>query len=377
MKIYKHWEMLAGWILSSVIILFVMELSLGVYYKSKDIPQDYRISLSPYKTDWGSEYWSEYKKSVFNQEYKPFYLWSTKPFVGKFVNVDNNGDRITQHNSKSVNSKKVFLFGGSTMWGDGSPDDMTIPSHLAKILNKRDNYRIYNFGQPGHTSTQEMMRLIVELKNNNIPNYVIFLDGGNDSSMGLINPRRSDAHLQYNHISDSYNLSFDYLKMHYLGSFNIVRFLSELKAQATSLASPTLTPKEYANQNHDKTLQTISNIESNVKVIKSLSSTYGFKYIHYMQPTMASKIGRSDEEDFIFANNKSSEIMLAYNAIHDALKGRKTPLLDISAAFDGVSDTTFIDPIHYSPIGNKIIANIMYNDILKSENSTRSFRAIK
>jgi HPr kinase/phosphorylase len=28
----------------------------------------------------------------------------------------------------------LFLFGGSTMWGFGSPDDQTIPAHLQRLL---------------------------------------------------------------------------------------------------------------------------------------------------------------------------------------------------------------------------------------------------
>ena len=75
------------------------------------------------------------------------------------------------------------MFGGSTAFGIGVPDDQTVASHLQTQLGTaRDGreVRVYNFGRGAYYSSQERAlfeRLIVA---GYVPNLAIFLDGLND-----------------------------------------------------------------------------------------------------------------------------------------------------------------------------------------------------
>ena len=73
------------------------------------------------------------------------------------------------------------MFGGSALFGYNAEDKETIPSFLSIALNKQNipSY-IYNFGQIGFTSFQDTLYLQKILKNNVIPNTVIFYNGCND-----------------------------------------------------------------------------------------------------------------------------------------------------------------------------------------------------
>jgi len=53
--------------------------------------------------------------------YKPYTIWSRRPYSGSLVNVDDNGNRVTKNNSESDDALKIWMFGGSTTWGWGRP----------------------------------------------------------------------------------------------------------------------------------------------------------------------------------------------------------------------------------------------------------------
>ncbi len=68
------------------------------------------------------------------------------------------------------------MFGGSTLWGTGVKDEHTIPSFLQSFLGK--DYDVYNYGETGYVSMQELNYLLHMLAKGNIPEAVIFYDGG-------------------------------------------------------------------------------------------------------------------------------------------------------------------------------------------------------
>jgi hypothetical protein len=77
----------------------------------------------------------------------------------------------------------VFLFGGSTTFGYGVPDDQTIPSYLQEYLNETASgkqVRVYNFGCESYYSTQERIQFEQFITAGFTPNLAIFIDGLND-----------------------------------------------------------------------------------------------------------------------------------------------------------------------------------------------------
>lgn len=78
----------------------------------------------------------------------------------------------------AVVGKKVWMFGGSAVWGTGVEWSETIPSYLATL-----GYKVTNYGERGYVSTQELFLLILELRKGT-PGIVIFYNGYNDVFSG-------------------------------------------------------------------------------------------------------------------------------------------------------------------------------------------------
>src|SRR5262245_27199169 len=98
------------------------------------------------------------------------------------INIDEDGLRRTPGAVCRSDSYKIFAFGGSTMWGTGSPDWGTIPAYLQTAfenLNKRP-ICVVNFGESAFVSTQSVITLLARLQSGDVPNVAVFYDATND-----------------------------------------------------------------------------------------------------------------------------------------------------------------------------------------------------
>lgn len=125
-----------------------------------------------------------YRKDEY--QYQPFTEFRQRPFRGEFVNVDAAGFRISKDQAPwppDPKAMSVFVFGGSTTFGSGLPDDQAIPSYLQEFANADHPTRpvaIYNFGQPGYFSSQEAIYFQQLLQAGFVPQIAVFVDGVND-----------------------------------------------------------------------------------------------------------------------------------------------------------------------------------------------------
>jgi hypothetical protein len=79
----------------------------------------------------------------------------------------------------------VFVFGGSTTYGYGLPDDETIPSYLGKCAaasHTPAHLAVYNFAREGYFSTQELILFQQLLRAQFVPQVAVFIDGINEFS---------------------------------------------------------------------------------------------------------------------------------------------------------------------------------------------------
>jgi len=251
---------------------------------------------------------------------------------------------------------------------------MTIASYLSEGLNAQNfKFTVLNKGQPGHTQTQELIHLITLLKQGERPDYVIFLDGANDSSMSLINPKEPRYHLRFNHTRDVFNLDFAYLEMHYLGNLNLYQMalkLSQYGRETAPIKIVEANRKKFLEESRDLIIEAKDNIYNNYDLMSALSKAYGFRYKVFLQPTLASKkITLSSEEKIIWEKSRNDKVTFAYDSFHQMYNSidylKYSNIIDISEIFDGVNMTVFIDPVHYSPRGNQLLANKIAKSILK------------
>ena len=148
-------------------------------------------------TPWRNEYAKEMEENSLRWE--PYIYWRRKPYEGKYININSDGIRLTTPSQTSPDqagrSLRVFMFGGSTMWGTSARDACTIPSFLSKALKGRGKrIEIINFGETGYVSTQEVITLLLQLRKGNVPDIVIFYDGENDTYSAYQNEIAEQGH---------------------------------------------------------------------------------------------------------------------------------------------------------------------------------------
>ena len=113
-------------------------------------------------------------------------LWKEEPFNGRFVSVDEAGFRRGDVQGPwpvDDDAFNVFVFGGSTTFGYGVTDNLTIPAALQFYLRESlttDQINVYNFGRAAYFSVVEAELFEVLLDDGVVPDLAIFIDGLND-----------------------------------------------------------------------------------------------------------------------------------------------------------------------------------------------------
>jgi len=365
-----------AWLIFGITIaLFLFLEFIGFLAAIIHRPYDSRASLPIYKNfDQRAQFWREHEKTWYkNQQYVPYHLWNRKPFTGKWHNVDANGVRVTHYNAEENKNgvKKIFMFGGSTLWATGSADWETISSYLAKFLNK-DNpqYIVHNYGETGYVSSQGLNRLIAEIKKGNIPNLVIFYEGINDAFTG--------AHALYVLKTPSYHTNMDQFEKMFKGN-RVTYFLEILKTtyiyQAIDLVKGKLLSKpeeRWAKKIKEAEMQeavqrTVKYLISNFKIASSLGKEYGFRVILCLQPNIYSgkKVLQEYEKEFL--KTRLRAVDLTYTEIKRIIKeNTSSGIYDLSDVFETIAEPIYIDWAHIGPLGNYHVAQKI-KEIIKSE----------
>ena len=125
----------------------------------------------------------------FDRHVVPYGLLGTQPCVSEYFNVHPGGFRSNGNSQPwppDQGRTNIFFFGGSTTVGYGLEDGHTIPAQLQCSLNAAGvECEVYNFGAGSYASRHEALRFLDLLDQDFKPDYVIVLDGNNDSVFGL------------------------------------------------------------------------------------------------------------------------------------------------------------------------------------------------
>ncbi len=225
--------------------------------------------------------------------WKPYVYWQREEGVRKTI---------------QMKGKKVWVFGGSAVWGTGVEWNETIPSYLANY-----GYNVTNYGETGYVSTQELILLIQELKSGFPPDIVIFYDGFND-------------------VFSAYQQGVAGLPMN---EFNRVKEFNLSKKWVGEYLQAKL-HKQKHNLNMECTNGVLYNYYQNIEMVLALSICFKFKFYSFWQ-------------DYNYKNNKF------FDKSYELAKHFKQVL--------EVPEEYFIDQCHLTKEGNKIIAERIYNNI--------------
>jgi len=295
--------------------------------------------------------------------YEAYVGWERESFQGQVINIDEPGVRRTAHSHCDQPGITIWVFGGSTVWGYGSPDWLTIPSQLAeKYENSGHNVCIKNFGEKAWVNTQEMIKLILELKHTERkPDLVIFYDGPADvwesyqSGRGGVHQNFEDTKRLFEGHAAAVAGSFQYL----LDS-NAGRLLWRQHQQNSIQKSPSKDVNAIAKRALRCYLE-------NVRLIQALGREYNFQPVFFWEPTIATgnkplspteKAAQDDARKQFPGLDESNQA--AYTLLQPDCH---SPIFCIADALDHATGSVYFDENHVTGEGNRLVAGRMYDTL--------------
>ena len=304
--------------------------------------------------------------------YDPYTEFKERPFAGKYLTVDPNGFRPVKNQGPwPLNKEKyltVFLFGGSTTFGYGVPDDQTIATYLQEYLSQASlgkEVRVYNFGCESYYSTQERILFEQLIKAGSIPDVAIFIDGVNDFWFYTDRPLFDENFKQmFDGQSGRQSLSQVVQKI------PMVRAARSIKA----IVARALKPKpeqpsvdyKLLYQNENTFLNVIDHYVKNKEMIEAVASTHGIKTLFVWQPISTYKF---DPDYNLFGKDAGSERDYGNGYPVMARFSKEHPLgenfLWAADMQEGVTEPLYVDTMHYSGRMSKMIAKFLYDALMQ------------
>jgi hypothetical protein len=331
------------------VLLMAVNWACGYYLKKAN--KNNRAALPNYSTDY------EHAKAVFadynrvQHQYEPFVGWRTLPYKGKTTHISEAGLRTHEPPERNRDPRAVVrFFGGSTMWGEGSDDQHTIPA-LFNLLHPE--FAVFNHGQLAYNTRQELDALISLYSKNEKTDIVVFYDGVNDA-----------AFLCPKVIKDlpAHRLVPMYREKLYTGKFALVEelagelFVEDILAVIRKLTyRPTPETSPYDCTGKPGKAEAIAEMMmKNWEMAHELVSSRNGKFIAFLQP--AAFIGNPKTDHLDLDDELGRNFREVYRLIREKIAARNYPwVVDLSEKFDG-GEYIFIDFCHVSPNGNEIIA---------------------
>ena len=292
-------------------------------------------------------------------------LFEETPTKGKYVNKNVDGSRDSYGNSycnTAPRERTIWIFGGSTTYGYGVADNQTIPSQLAKELSLRGKqYCVINYGRGFFYSNQELL-LYTKLisQSSKKPKYVFFVDGLND---------------YYHLLGSSYVPRYNNPKI--IAIINKVfhnRFTSKIfgPPYVFITSNPTV-PKDcnFAGSSISDSCKTLvkaatRRLINNWVTADRLSTAYGITFTPLLQPVPLYKhYFVNPFSKGSYGQHRLSGIgysMMDEETYSEKVTMKKLNFIDASTIFSSPTDfckMPYVDPVHYSRCGNKLIAKLM------------------
>ena len=370
-----------AWLLVGVAVLLFCflegSLSLALFIKGRiagsEPAHDWRVRADAYSDrSWVSGYYREFRSSdaVY---WRPYVYWRRGPYQGKYINVDSSGLRRTTAPQPQGAGRplKIFMFGGSALWGTGARDAFTIPSILVRELHNRGLHAdVVNFGESGYVSTQEVVALLLRLQRGDRPDVVIFYDGVNDTYSAYQQHAAGWPQNEFNRVKE-FNLSADLPRMRAMALRELTTRLATVRALGALLRSAGIrstVDSGAASGRRASGEDVVAAYSGNLGLLKALSEHYHFKCLSYWQPTIFQKVSLTGYERA--ERQKAQPFEQFFTATYSLVRGGRLPqsseplFHDLSLVFSDVRQPVFLDWVHIGEWGNEVIARQMATDVI-------------
>ena len=312
-----------------------------------------------------SETWSR------SHSYEPFTQHKERPYEGRYVNVAPHGYRVSDPDAPWPPPKEnvtVFLFGGSTAFGMGLPDNQTIGSCLERQLSESLDRKVhlYNFGRGYYYSSQERALFTKLLAEGNVPDVAAFFDGLNDFI--LAEPAYTARLMK---VMD--------------GETEVPEILGQLPLVRAARAAgnwmsvrPGAPPNVRAPATEERVARVIDRYLINKKMIKALGEEFGVKTIFIWQPVPTYKY---DIAYHRFTSNSpwrdgsGERTRRGYEYFAELLReGDPDPhFLWLADIQEDLRESLYVDQVHYTGAMSRLIAE-RTRELLSERGLLRSLR---
>ena len=278
----------------SILAIVAVELLARVGFVARDAlsePSQRAEAPAFSGADYDVRAWFEEKERTIGS-YQPYVVWLPRPFQGKLINIDQEGNRFTAYNSASEDRLKIWMLGGSTTWGFGVPDDQTVPSQLSRLINQTWGLdaQVRNLGQRGYVSTQEVVYILRQLQSGYRPDVVVLYDGLNDAITAARFPDIPAAHWGFDDTRDK--LERGDKKLTALGLVRPSGSLRLVRAVSRRLGISNVAGQERQTTMAEAEIEQLSErsvkiMLENYRIVMALSTEYGFLPIFLFQPGLS------------------------------------------------------------------------------------------
>ena len=304
--------------------------------------------------------------------YEPFTELRERPFHGRFVNVDENGFRWSKGQGRwppDRGDPSVFVFGGSTTFGYGVPDDETIPSHLrdflVSILGRR--VWVYNFGRGYYFSSQERALFEKLLLAGHVPEIAIFIDGLNDCYYANGEPEWAE---RLRHAMTDAAAPEEHGLGTILQGLPIARSAAWLRERLAGPSGRDGGPRGQPSGGEDMTppmRRVVTRFLGNERMIEAIGAAYGVRTVFVWQPVPTYKY---DRRYHAFARGGFGRHEAAQQCYAEMANERDQGRLGADFVWcadiqEHVQKPLYVDQVHYTPAMARRVAGCIVKGMVR------------
>lgn len=353
MKFIRTWlhTILMNLLVLLLLVAMVILLPPALFdlYRWMNVAPDSRASLPNYKDiGWAKKHFEEF--SSLRTVYQDFIGWRRAGFDGETITVDKNGYR-RHPNSVQPDNAEVWVFGGSTIWGPGVKDSMTIPANIQRFASKSS----FNFGEAAYTAHQSYNLLIKNYLLGGRPKHVVFYDGANEvvikcrSELTFFSAaQEATIRKRLQGLSDGRSTTLEA----FAPTVDVLRRFSGWLGRSPSSAAP---DTYDCHTNEAKRKLVAAALVLDWSLARKLVEQNGGTFIPVLQPIAYTGQPNLDHLDSVRRDSLlRSQYESVYAEIVRQLRAAGSQYADFTDVFDAESHL-YIDFAHVSPQGNEIV----------------------
>lgn len=247
---------------------------------------------------------------------------------------------------------RVWMLGGSAMFGDGQRDDATIASRLAQLADEQGiRLQVENLGVPGDVAFIEARRLEARLATSEQrPDLVVFYDGYNDLAVRNALNSAGDA------AADEVGVGWVDATLYAL----LQRYVAPAQRWVQQLGrDSTLSLEEPAGSSVDAATvveRALRQYGLGIDIGRRILDDDGLESVRYLQPNLYTRVvpvdGEPDPGDGAFA-----EMVARFR------QGVPDGVVDLGAAVNGDDQPVYYDDVHTNETGADRVARAMFVDL--------------